>query len=128
MDEPDIGGNVYLDENGAPWLFYKHPDGQWVSLRRLDQIGVWNFAAQSRRVPKVIVEENRAALAEELKDLKSLDDATLNAWDDASGAVHIMGDEGVTPRVQYLLNTIEADAIGRAVDDEVERRGNKVEG
>ena len=38
-------GFVYTSENGRkllvrmwndePWIFYKHPDGQWVSLRKI---------------------------------------------------------------------------------------------
>jgi hypothetical protein len=34
---------------GDPWLFYKHPDGQWVSLRKVTQAEVFQMDAARER-------------------------------------------------------------------------------
>ena len=49
----DEKGFVFLDEAGkpfrccmrgdTPWLFYWHPDNQWVSLRKVNQTEIWSF-------------------------------------------------------------------------------------
>lgn len=49
----DEKGFIFLDDNSKPylcrmwhkrpWLFYWHPDNQWVSLRLLTQSDVWSF-------------------------------------------------------------------------------------
>ncbi|KKL22216.1 hypothetical protein LCGC14_2437680 [marine sediment metagenome] len=55
MKRLDEKGFVFLDEasrpyhvrmwEGQPWLFYWHPNKEWVSLRTLSQMDVWIFAA-----------------------------------------------------------------------------------
>jgi len=40
--------------NGAPWLFYWHPDNHWVSLRRVSQTDIWRFPQNLSEKEQVI--------------------------------------------------------------------------
>jgi hypothetical protein len=46
----DLRGKEYLVRiwhDGNAWLFYRHPDGEWVSLRKVSQQEVWAFNMQA---------------------------------------------------------------------------------
>ena len=70
----DENGFVFLDDNSkpfhvrmygdTPWLFYWHPDGNWVTLRPVTQTEVWQMA--EKKLPK-----EQADLYMETQDVQS---------------------------------------------------------